>query len=61
MSARAQSDPAILGLMNRKQPLKGNLVEADEIAHVSYFLLSDESSPMTGEIIRADAGWAITG
>jgi NAD(P)-dependent dehydrogenase (short-subunit alcohol dehydrogenase family) len=61
MSARAQSDPAILGLMKRKQPLKGNLVEADEIARVAYFLLSGESSPMTGEIIRADAGWAITG
>lgn len=60
MSTRAQSDPAILDLMTQKQPLKGNLVEADEIAHVAHFLLRDESLPMTGEIVRADAGWAIT-
>ncbi|MGE5114826.1 MAG: SDR family NAD(P)-dependent oxidoreductase [Acidobacteriaceae bacterium] len=61
MSARAQSDPTILEFMKHKQPLKGNFVEADELARVAYFLLSEESYPMTGEIIRADAGWAVTG
>jgi NAD(P)-dependent dehydrogenase (short-subunit alcohol dehydrogenase family) len=61
MSARAQSDPNILDFLKRKQPLKGSLIEADEIARVAHFLLSQDSSPMTGEVIRADAGWAITG
>lgn len=61
MSARAQSDPAILEFMKHKQPLKGSLVEAEEIARIACFLLSNESFPMTGEIIRADAGWAVTG
>jgi NAD(P)-dependent dehydrogenase (short-subunit alcohol dehydrogenase family) len=61
MSARAQADSAILDFMKHKQPLKGSLVEAEEIARIAYFLLSDNSYPMTGEIVRADAGWAITG
>lgn len=61
MSARAQSNAAILDFMKRKQPLKGDLVEASEVARIAYFLLSEDSSPMTGEVIRADAGWAVTG
>lgn len=61
MSKRAQSNAAIVEFIKEKQPIKGDLVEADEIARIAYFLLSDESFPMTGEIVRADAGWAVTG
>ncbi len=61
MSARAQSDPAILEFMKHKQPLAQGLVDAEELARVAYFLLSNDSYPVTGEIIRADAGWAVTG
>ena len=61
MSTRAQSDPNILEFLKHKQPLKGTLIEADEIARIAHFLLSQDSYPMTGEVIRADAGWAITG
>jgi NAD(P)-dependent dehydrogenase (short-subunit alcohol dehydrogenase family) len=61
MSARAQSDPQILEFLKHKQPLKGALIEADEIARIAHFLLGEASYPMTGEIIRVDAGWAITG
>lgn len=61
MSERAQSDPGILDFLKHKQPLKRSLIEAEEIARVAHFLLSQDSNPMTGEVIRADAGWAITG
>jgi len=61
MSARAQSDPAILNFMKEKQPLKAGLLEPDEVARAAYFLLSDESFPITGEVIRIDAGWAVAG
>ena len=61
MSVRAQSDPAILEFMKQKQPLKGNLIEADEVARIAYFLLSEESFPITGEVMRVDAGWAVAG
>jgi NAD(P)-dependent dehydrogenase (short-subunit alcohol dehydrogenase family) len=61
MSARAQTNEKILSFIAHKQPLKGDFVEAEEIARIALFLLSDESSPMTGEVIRGDAGWAVTG
>jgi len=61
MSMRAQSNPAIIEFMKQKQPLKGDLIEADEVARVAYFLLTDESFPITGEVVRVDAGWAVTG
>jgi NAD(P)-dependent dehydrogenase (short-subunit alcohol dehydrogenase family) len=61
MSARAQSNPAIVEFMKQKQPLKGDLIEADEVARIAYFLLSNDSFPITGEVVRVDAGWAVTG
>ncbi|MFZ0885329.1 MAG: SDR family oxidoreductase [Candidatus Acidiferrales bacterium] len=61
MSARATKDPAILEFMKQKQPLKAGLTEPHEIARIACFLLSEDSFPMTGEIVRADAGWAVTG
>jgi NAD(P)-dependent dehydrogenase (short-subunit alcohol dehydrogenase family) len=61
MSVRAQSNAKILSFIAHKQPLKGDFIEAEEISRIALFLLSDESIPITGEVIRADAGWAITG
>jgi NAD(P)-dependent dehydrogenase (short-subunit alcohol dehydrogenase family) len=61
MSLRAQANDKIRSFIAHKQPAKGDFVEAEEIARIALFLLSDESIPMTGEVIRADAGWAVTG
>jgi NAD(P)-dependent dehydrogenase (short-subunit alcohol dehydrogenase family) len=61
MSKRAQTNETILSFLKHKQPVKGDFVEAQEIARVAMFLISEESMPMTGEVIRADAGWAVTG
>jgi NAD(P)-dependent dehydrogenase (short-subunit alcohol dehydrogenase family) len=61
MSVRARSNEKILSFIAHKQPLKGDLVEAEEIARIALFLLSEDSVPITGEVIRADAGWAVTG
>jgi NAD(P)-dependent dehydrogenase (short-subunit alcohol dehydrogenase family) len=61
MSARAQSNDKILSFIAHKQPLTGDFIEPEEIARIAVFLLSDESIPITGEVIRADAGWAVTG
>lgn len=61
MSIRAQANDKIRSFIAHKQPVKGDFVEAEEIARIALFLLSDESIPMTGEVIRADAGWAVTG
>jgi NAD(P)-dependent dehydrogenase (short-subunit alcohol dehydrogenase family) len=61
MSARAQANDKIRTFIAHKQPVKGDFVEVEEIARIALFLLSDESIPMTGEVIRGDAGWAVTG
>lgn len=61
MSKRGQENPAIVEFMKQKQPLTGDLIQAEDVARIAYFLLSDESFPMAGEIVRVDAGWAVTG
>jgi len=61
MSARAQSNDKIRAYLAHKQPLRGDFVEAEEVARIALFLLSDDSIPITGEVIRADAGWGVTG
>lgn len=60
MSVRAQTNPDILELMKSKQPLAGDLIEAEDVARLSLFLLSDEARMMTGEVIAVDAGWGVS-
>lgn len=60
MSARAQTNPDILNLMKRKQPLHGDLIEADQVARAALFLLGSDSSSITGEIMTIDAGWKVS-
>ena len=61
MSARASTDPVIAEFMAAKQPLKGGIMDASEVAHTSYFLLNNESSMITGQVVQIDAGWGISG
>lgn len=61
MSRRAQDDPAILDHMRGKQPLAGGLIDAEEVAKLSLFLMdSAQSAMMTGDILTIDAGWAVS-
>ncbi|MBS1791940.1 MAG: SDR family oxidoreductase [Acidobacteria bacterium] len=60
MSARAQSEPAILELMKTKQPLCEDLIAPDDVAQAALFLLSDRARTITGEILTVDAGWRVS-
>ena len=60
MSLRAQTNPEILALMKRKQPLREGLLSADEVARAAIFLLSEESGSITGEVLTIDAGWRVS-
>jgi len=61
MSLRAQQNEEILNFMHKKQPLYKDLVNADDVSRAALFLLSADAAAITGEIIRADGGWAVSG
>jgi NAD(P)-dependent dehydrogenase (short-subunit alcohol dehydrogenase family) len=57
MSQRAQQNPDLLEFIKTKQPLTEDLIEADDVARAAVFLLSDDASAITGEVMSVDAGW----
>lgn len=60
MSARARENPAITEYMKHKQPLRRGMMTAEDIARTAYFLLRQDSSPITGQVITVDAGWTVS-
>lgn len=59
MAARAANDDAIRAFAARKQPLAGELMDPDEVAHAAVFFLSDESRVITGQLLKVDGGWSV--
>jgi NAD(P)-dependent dehydrogenase (short-subunit alcohol dehydrogenase family) len=60
MSLRAQQNHDLLEFMKTKQPLTEDLIEADDVARAAVFLLSDDASNVTGEVLNVDAGWRMS-
>lgn len=60
MAARAAGDPEIVAYAKGKQPLAGGLLDPGAIADAALFLLSDEASQITGQVIDVDGGWSVT-
>jgi len=61
MSRRAQENAEIVDFMRVKQPLVDGLIEADEVARAALFLLGSDARVVTGEVLRVDAGWSVSG
>jgi NAD(P)-dependent dehydrogenase (short-subunit alcohol dehydrogenase family) len=61
MSQRASNDEEIIAFMKTKQPLKGSMMTAREVAEAALFLLSSQSRVITGQVLRVDAGWSVSG
>jgi NAD(P)-dependent dehydrogenase (short-subunit alcohol dehydrogenase family) len=61
MARRAATDPDIVSFAKQRQPLVGGLLAADHVADAGLFLLSDESSAITGQTIAVDGGWSVAG
>jgi NAD(P)-dependent dehydrogenase (short-subunit alcohol dehydrogenase family) len=60
MSARAQANPKIAEYITHKQPLTKGLLTAEDIAKTACFLLRSDASPITGQIVTVDGGWAVS-
>lgn len=59
MARRAAGDAAIRAYGARKQPLAGELMDPDEVAHAAVYFLSDESRAVTGQVLKVDGGWSV--
>jgi NAD(P)-dependent dehydrogenase (short-subunit alcohol dehydrogenase family) len=59
MARRAAENEAIRAYGARKQPLAGELMDPDEIAHAAVYFLSDESRAVTGQLLKVDGGWSV--
>lgn len=59
MARRAAGDAAIRAFNARKQPLAGEMMDPDEVAHAAVYFLSDESRVVTGQLLKIDGGWSV--
>jgi NAD(P)-dependent dehydrogenase (short-subunit alcohol dehydrogenase family) len=59
MADRAAGDERILAFARQKQPLAGEMLDPDEVAHAAVYFLSDESRTVTGQLLKIDGGWSI--
>jgi NAD(P)-dependent dehydrogenase (short-subunit alcohol dehydrogenase family) len=59
MAVRAAGDERILAFASHKQPLAGEMLDPDEIAHAAVYFLSDESRAVTGQLLKVDGGWSV--
>jgi NAD(P)-dependent dehydrogenase (short-subunit alcohol dehydrogenase family) len=60
MATRAAGDARIRAYARRKQPLAGDMMDPDEVAHAAVYFLSDESRVVTGQLLKIDGGWSVT-
>jgi NAD(P)-dependent dehydrogenase (short-subunit alcohol dehydrogenase family) len=59
MAARAAADPDTVAFARRKQPLADGLLEPEDVAEAAVYFLSDESSRVTGQLLKVDGGWSV--
>ncbi len=61
MSARAQSNDAIMDFVRRKQPLDGGRIgQPEDCDGAALLLLSDAGRCITGQVIAVDGGWTVS-
>jgi NAD(P)-dependent dehydrogenase (short-subunit alcohol dehydrogenase family) len=59
MSQRAQESVHIRSRLSELQPLTGDFGSPRDIANAALYLVSDESSFVTGSVLTVDGGWTV--
>ena len=59
MAERAQADAATQAFSQRKQPLTGGFIAAEDVAAAAAYLLSPEARGVTGQTLTIDGGWSV--
>lgn len=59
MSARAAEDQVIVEFMREKQPLLEDVLAAEDVASACFYLLTDASRAVTGQVLVVDGGWSL--
>ena len=60
MARRRRAATASGHVARRKQPLAGEMMDPDEVAHAAVYFLSDESRVVTGQLLKIDGGWSVS-
>jgi NAD(P)-dependent dehydrogenase (short-subunit alcohol dehydrogenase family) len=63
MSLRAQSNPEILTILPKKQPLASTgdgFIAPETVAKAALFLLGEDSQSTTGLVLNVDGGWSVS-
>jgi enoyl-[acyl-carrier-protein] reductase (NADH) len=47
--------------MKTKQPLAGDLIDAEDVARSALFLLGPDSRAVTADVLTVDGGWSVSG
>lgn len=58
MAARAAEDPEIVAFAERKQPLVGGMLSAEQVAQAMCWFV--EADAITGQVLAVDGGWEVT-
>jgi NAD(P)-dependent dehydrogenase (short-subunit alcohol dehydrogenase family) len=61
MARRAASDQAIQRFIKSKQPLDGGRIgQPEDLDAAAVYLMSDQSSFVTGQVLAVDGGWCLS-
>ena len=61
MAKRAATDDAIMSFIKTKQPLDGGRIgKPEDLDAGVVYLLSDQSSFVTGQVLAVDGGWSVS-